>query len=146
MAPEPALSAFRDAFELPELVVRETSRWTVSVRPQQPTLGSVVVAVRRELTDLGGLEPVDGGELTDLLGWYETVARERFGAVRLNVLALMMKDPLVHVHVLPRYDGPVERHDLTWSDDGWPGPPQIAGAQGSRQQLLALRDELRDLA
>ena len=59
----------------------------------------------------------------------EDAAGALFGAVRLNALCLMMKDPLFHFHLLPRYAAPVDFAGRPWVDDGWPGPPALADDQ-----------------
>lgn len=55
---------------------------------------------------------------------------------RINWLMLMMVDPQVHFHVLPRYDGARSHGDLTVGDAGWPGPPDLKSA-------VTLSDEAR---
>ena len=42
---------------------------------------------------------------------------------KMNYLMLMMVDPHVHYHVIPRYGA--ERPE---ADPGWPGPPALASA------------------
>jgi diadenosine tetraphosphate (Ap4A) HIT family hydrolase len=41
---------------------------------------------------------------------------------------LMMVDPHVHWHVLPRYEGTRDGPGLAIEDTGWPRLPQLAGA------------------
>ena len=43
-----------------------------------------------------------------------------------NYLMLMMVDPYVHFHVLPRYREPQEFRAVTFADKGWPGTPDLA--------------------
>ena len=43
-------------------------------------------------------------------------------------LMLMMIDPDVHFHVLPRYDRDVAFEGIAFSDPGWPGPPQLGSS------------------
>ena len=47
---------------------------------------------------------------------------------RINYLLLMMVDPHVHFHVLPRYNGARSRGTLTIPDGGWPKVPDLAAA------------------
>jgi diadenosine tetraphosphate (Ap4A) HIT family hydrolase len=137
------LTAFRETFRLDELTVVEGERWMLSVRPDQITLGSMVISHRAGALDFATLQPGDGDGFTDLVAVAEGAAKSLYGAIRLNVICLMMKDPVVHFHVLPRYDTPVERHDRTWTDEDWPGAPTIASAPTSQRQQHAVRDELR---
>lgn len=43
----------------------------------------------------------------------------------INYLALMMTDPQVHFHVLPRYASPRDAAGTTFVDDAYPGPPDV---------------------
>jgi diadenosine tetraphosphate (Ap4A) HIT family hydrolase len=62
---------------------------------------------------------------------------------RINYLMLMMVDPHVHFHVLPRYSGSRSWDGLDFVDQGWPGPPDLKSTVAlSPQQISALRDEL----
>ena len=65
------------------------------------------------------------------------------GFERINYLMLMMVDPHVHFHVIPRYSGDREWRGLTFGDAGWPGPPDLGSAQKlESEQLAAMRDAL----
>jgi len=41
---------------------------------------------------------------------------------------LMMVDPNVHFHVIPRYSEPRRWNGVEFPDAGWPGPPQLGAA------------------
>jgi diadenosine tetraphosphate (Ap4A) HIT family hydrolase len=47
---------------------------------------------------------------------------------RINYLMLMMVDPNVHFHVIPRYSKARHWKGLEFPDVGWPGPPQLGSA------------------
>jgi diadenosine tetraphosphate (Ap4A) HIT family hydrolase len=56
---------------------------------------------------------------------------------------LMMVDPNVHFHVIPRYSDPREWNGIAFPDAGWPGPPELGNAvKLSGEQLAALAEEL----
>ena len=56
---------------------------------------------------------------------------------------LMMVDPHVHFHVIPRYSGSREWSGLMFPDHGWPGPPDLKSAAAlSANQISDLRNEL----
>jgi diadenosine tetraphosphate (Ap4A) HIT family hydrolase len=52
---------------------------------------------------------------------------------KINYLMLMMVDPDVHFHVIPRYEGNREMDGVTVSDVGWPGPPRLDQAVSPNQ-------------
>jgi diadenosine tetraphosphate (Ap4A) HIT family hydrolase len=137
------LAQFRDTFRLDDLTVTEQGGWVLSVRPAQLKLGAMVVSVAAGQQRFQDLTTDDGAGYIDIVATAERLAQEVYGAVRINVVALMMKDPVVHYHVLPRYDTAVDRHGTTWTDDDWPGPPTFGPASTDDQVLFAIRDELR---
>ncbi|HZU51781.1 MAG TPA: hypothetical protein VE968_07895, partial [Sphingomicrobium sp.] len=47
---------------------------------------------------------------------------------RINYLMLMMLDPHVHFHVIPRYSEPRTWNGVEFVDEGWPGPPRLETA------------------
>lgn len=137
------LEAFRETFRLDELTVVDGAHWVVSVRPGQLTLGSLVVSSRAGLVDFAALDADAGAALAAAFGDVERAARELFGAVRVNFVALMMKDPVVHFHALPRYDRDVERYGRVWQDADWPGPPTFGPAPTPDEVLASLATDLR---
>ena len=58
----------------------------------------------------------------------ETVLSDFVKYERINYLMLMMVDPHVHFHVIPRYEGARDFAALSIQDKGWPGPPDLASA------------------
>ena len=143
MSADPAVTEFRENFRLDELTVAEHGDWVISVRPAQLTLGAMVISTRRGELELASLTPESGVDMTRAFGTAERLAKDVYGAVRINLACLMMKDPIVHYHVLPRYDQAVERYGHTWEDADWPGPPTFGPAPTSDEVLAAITADLR---
>ena len=63
----------------------------------------------------------------------------------MNYIMLMMVDSHLHFHVLPRYSDVKEFAGLSWSDSGWPKPPNMGDYEDRSQSpaLIAIRDILR---
>jgi diadenosine tetraphosphate (Ap4A) HIT family hydrolase len=61
---------------------------------------------------------------------------------RINYLMLMMVDPNVHFHVIPRYSEPRSWDGIAFPDAGWPGPPRLdnAIALDARQRALLVAE------
>lgn len=131
------LTGFAAEFRLPELVLIRKQHWTLSLRPAQVTLGSMVISANEAATSFAEVGTDAAAELLATMADAERVAR-RLGAERVNFLALMMKDPLVHLHVLPRYSAPVEFAGRTWTDDAWPGPPGLTPQRVTEEELIEL--------
>lgn len=138
------LKAFRAKFRLDDLTLLEREGWVLSLRPAQLTLGSMVLSLASGTQDLADLTAQEGAGLAAGFGLAERLARGHLGAVRINALCLMMQDPVVHFHILPRYDAPVTYASRVWTDADWPGPPVIAPAPTEEAVLEALHKEISD--
>ena len=58
---------------------------------------------------------------------------------------LMMVDPHVHFHVIPRYQNAPEFASVTTTDSDWPGPPDLTKEiEFDQQQLMTLLNYLRN--
>lgn len=115
-------------FGYPETLIAEYRHWVVLLRPDQPTLGSLIVAAIGEARAFAELPAEAFAELGTVVGHVETVLRAAIGYEKINYLMLMMVDPHVHWHVLPRYEGERELDGLAIADQGWPKAPQLGGA------------------
>lgn len=124
-------------FGFPETLVAEFDHWVVLLRPAQPTLGSLVLAARSEATAFGDLPAEAHAELALVTRAIETALRQAVGFQKINYLMLMMVDPHVHFHVLPRYEGSRDQADLTIMDAGWPGQPDLGSAVKLNAQQIA---------
>lgn len=124
-------------FGWPATLIREYQHWVILLRPAQPTLGSLVLAANSDATSFGDIPPEAHAELSVITKTLETALHKAVDYSRINYLMLMMVDPHVHFHILPRYDGTRSAAGLTLPDAGWPGQPNLASA-------VALDDAQRD--
>ncbi|MFC3225691.1 HIT family protein [Marinibaculum pumilum] len=132
------------AFGYPDSLVAESAHWTVQLRPQQVTAGCLVLICKAEAISLGAIAPEAGAELPALVAAIEQTLRAAFGAEKFNYLALMMVDPHVHFHVIPRYGAAVQVAGAAIPDPGWPGAPDLkAAADLTTAQMAALQAEIR---
>jgi diadenosine tetraphosphate (Ap4A) HIT family hydrolase len=115
-------------FGHPTTLIREYAHWVVVLRPAQPTLGSLVLAAKSDATAFGALPPEAHAELASITADIESALTTAVGYDRINYLMLMMVDPHVHFHVIPRYDGSRERDGIGLPDRGWPKPPDLGSA------------------
>ena len=121
-------NATSEKFGFPGTLVAETAHWSVLVRPQQVTLGSLVLVCREPATAFGAASPQAFTGLHGVVARVERMLRDFVGYEKINYLMLMMVDPDVHFHVFPRYAGQREHGGLAFPDAGWPGPPALAQA------------------
>lgn len=115
-------------FGYPATLLHDSASWCVLLRPQQVTLGALVLAAKSEATALSQLPPAAFAELAAVSRTIEqSLARFR-SFDKINYLALMMVDPHVHFHVLPRYAAAQEFGGVAFPDPGWPGVPDLKQA------------------
>lgn len=132
-------SATLNKFGYPATLVSETTHWAVLVRPEQPTLGSLVLVCKEPVRAFGDVSPQAFAELGPVVARIETMLRDLVRYEKINYLMLMMVDPDVHFHVIPRYDGTREHAGLSVADAGWPGQPVLApAARPDETQMRAL--------
>jgi len=112
-------------FGYPETCIKEFQQWVVLLRPQQVTLGSLVLICREGATAFSQISMEAFGELPGIIREIETSVARAFAYSKINYLMLMMVDPEVHFHVIPRYDSAQTFSQQQFLDHGWPGPPVL---------------------
>lgn len=122
------MNATIEKFGYPATLVAEYEHWLVLLRPAQPTLGSLVLAARSDATAFGDLPAEAHAELKRVTAAIERALRNFVGYEKLNYLMLMMVDPHVHFHVIPRYEGERSWHGRAFADAGWPKLPDLSQA------------------
>jgi diadenosine tetraphosphate (Ap4A) HIT family hydrolase len=133
-------------FGYPATLVAEYQHWLVLLRPEQPTLGSLVLAARSEATAFSELAPEAFTELHSAIADIEARLADAVDFARINYLMLMMVDPNVHFHVIPRYEGARTARGVTVVDAGWPKAPALGEATAlAADEVEALTGWLREL-
>jgi diadenosine tetraphosphate (Ap4A) HIT family hydrolase len=112
-------------FGYPRTTLIETDRWVVLARPQQPTLGALVLACREPVKQLSDVSAEAYAEMKTLVGRIERGLKAKFAYDKINYLCLMMVDPDVHFHVIPRYATLREFEGASFPDAGWPAIPVL---------------------
>ncbi|MDL2337108.1 MAG: HIT family protein [Pseudomonadota bacterium] len=121
-------NATETKFGDPATRLAQTEYWTVLLRPRQPTLGSLALICREPVTAFADVSAQGYSELRDVVRCIEATLRDVVAYERINYLMLMMVDPDVHFHVIPRYDGTRPFGGTEFRDAGWPGPPALDAA------------------
>lgn len=131
-------------FGYPATLIADYPHWLVLLRPQQPTLGSLVLAARSDVTALSALPAPAFAELASVTAAIEATLARAVRYEKLNYLMLMMVDPHVHCHVIPRYAGERSLCGVTKADGGWPAAPALGDAVAlSAAEIAALAAALK---
>ena len=124
-------------FGYPATLVAEFEHWAVLLRPAQPTLGSLVLAAKSDATALSDLSAEAHAEMKAASTAIERALRDFTGYAKINYLMLMMVDPHVHAHVIPRYEGSRQFEGVDFPDTGWPKLPDLGTAVALDEDQIA---------
>ena len=143
LEPLEPLEEFQQKFRTAELLITEFDHWLWTVRAVQSTVGAGVLSLKRYAAQFGELSAEEAAELAGASKTIEAALQATFKPDKMNYLMLMMVDPHVHFHVLPRYAEPRDFAGVEWKDAGWPGIPVVGGEASTDEVLNAIRDHLR---
>ena len=137
-----AMNATLEKFGYPHSLIYSYQHWSILLRPQQSTLGALILGANCDATSFSRLPEEAFTELNKITEHIEMGLTRCFNYDKINYLMLMMVDPHVHYHVIPRYKQIKEFEDLKVSDVGWPGPPDLSTEtpfnDKQKKQLLSL--------
>lgn len=131
-------------FGYPDSLIAQYEHWSVLLRPAQVTLGALVLVCTDEVTAFGDISRGAFAELAQATADIEAALGAFRAYDKINYLMLMMVDPDVHFHVLPRYSAAQEFAGTQYPDTGWPGPPALADAsEPCPDEFEALRQAVK---
>ncbi len=131
-------------FGYPATLLAQLDHWVILLRPAQVTLGSLVLAAKGDATAYSAVPPEAFAEQGIAIARIERALADFCQYEKINYLMLMMVDPHVHFHVIPRYSGHRTWQGVAFPDVGWPGPPQLGSAVTlSPEQIETLANELK---
>jgi diadenosine tetraphosphate (Ap4A) HIT family hydrolase len=128
------MNATIQKFGWPATLLKEFEHWVVLLRPAQVTLGSLILAAKSDATAFAHLPREAFAEQADAVAAIEQALARWVRYERINYLMLMMVDPNVHFHVIPRYSTTRSWSGIEFADGGWPGSPKL-------DQAVKLGDE-----
>ncbi len=131
------------AFGYPQNLIREFEHWVVLLRPSQVTVGSMVICAKSEATSLAELSGEVWAEFATVSHYCETTVKAHYPAQKYNYLALMMKDPNVHFHFIPRYAEAVKVGKSSYEDLDWPLKTELRGLEMSDSDYVIMLETLK---
>ncbi len=132
------------AFGYPGSLLKAYDHWVVLLRPKQPTLGAMVLAIQDDIRRFPDVPAEAFAELATITAELEGALKATTGFDKMNYIQLGMVDPQIHFHVLPRYETPRAFAGSTFPDAGWPAQPKMGEALDlSDAQMAELREALK---
>ena len=113
-------------FGAPHTIIYQYQHWSILLRPAQLTLGSIVLVAHDPASAFSELSQESFTELHKITAQLEPALGRAFAYDKLNYLMLMMVDPDVHFHVIPRYAEPKKFGGMEFTDPGWPSAPDLS--------------------
>lgn len=126
-----------EKFGYPDTLIAGYEHWVVLLRPKQATLGALVLACKEDALAFGDISREATGELKRATADIEAALSRAFVYDKINYLMLMMVDPQVHFHVLPRYGEAKTFQGVTFEDPGWPAVPNLGAGTETDDALNA---------
>lgn len=117
--------ATRDKFKYPHSLVKEYEHWEIYLRHNHVALGSLVLICRAGVESFHDISVEANSEMHVCITEIEKTLTKLRQYDKINYLMLMMKDPEVHFHIIPRYEEPREFQGITLKDNAWPKAPDM---------------------
>jgi diadenosine tetraphosphate (Ap4A) HIT family hydrolase len=124
-------------FGYPDTVVAEYWHWVVLLRQKQLTAGSLILACKEDVDAFWKVSVEAFHELKKVTADLERSLAPVVRFEKINYVMLMMVDPHVHFHVLPRHGGEREVAGVTFRDAGWPKVPDFAATNEMTEEAFA---------
>ena len=132
------LNATMRNFGAPHTIIHTFQHWSVMLRPAQATLGALVLSAHDPAKAFSQLSPASFTELHTVTKQLEAAMTEAFEYDKLNYLMLMMVDPDVHFHIIPRYAEAKNFADMEFIDAGWPAVPNLGQVNETDEKMNQL--------
>lgn len=124
-------------------LIKEFNHWVVLFREKQVTIGSLIIMSKElDKESLGDVSAAAWGEFPEVSSFVESTIKKAFGAEKFNYLALMMFDPEVHFHVIPRYSSPVSFNGKEFVDPDWPNATKKVAMDLDQGTLDAIQNKI----
>ena len=113
------------AFQYPKMLIKEYENWCLLIRKKQVTIGSLVLICKENATAFSNISRGASEELHIIIKEVENNLWELYKNEKINYLMLMMVDPNVHYHIIPRFSKSINILGRTFKDYSWPYAPDL---------------------
>ncbi len=132
-----------EKFGYPNTLIKEYDYWYWLLRPEQVTLGSSILITKEYYSKYSDLTREHFLEFEKIIKEVEKTLGKAFNYDKMNYLMLMMVDPSVHYHAIPRYAEPIVLNETQYFDKGYPGLPDLSSINtASNTDIVSLLSEM----
>ena len=111
-------------FEYDKYLIKDYKNWILLLNKNQFTFGSLVLICKDDVISFSDITLSSYNEMKHIIEDIESKLKLVIPYEKLNYLMLMMVDPNVHFHILPRYSKLIYK-EKEYTDFGWPGKPNL---------------------
>ena len=112
------------SFDFKKYTIKEYNNWSLLLNKSQFTLGTMVLICRENVFNFSEISAESHSELPLIVKEIEINLKKVIKYEKLNYIMLMMVDPNVHFHIIPRYPK-IIYNKIEYIDFGWPGKPDL---------------------
>lgn len=112
-------------FNYPNSLIKEFNNWYLLLRPEQITYGSMVLVEKSSKKQLSKISKKSFLELKEITIKIERLFLTKLKFNKMNYLILMLVDPHVHFHIIPRHKKDIFFNQKKFKDFGYPKPPNF---------------------
>lgn len=134
---------FNEKFNVNKYLIMESDHWRLSLRPFQATLGSAILSLDRPCENFADITTGESADLKEIVSYTEKRIKLAFSYDKINYLMLMMIDPHLHFHVIPRYSQTIKFADNNWVDETWPAAPDLGGKSLNDEEAGKIIEKIR---
>tara|TARA_B110000495_G_C23013929_1_gene600115 strand:+ start:114 stop:983 length:870 start_codon:yes stop_codon:yes gene_type:complete len=112
-------------FGYPKTVIKKYFHWVLLLRIEQYTIGSLVLVHKKSKEQFSKVCIEAFNEYHQIIKEVEHHLSNLFDYDKINYMMLMMKDPNIHFHIIPRYKKSKKFMGKNFIDPDWPNMPTL---------------------
>jgi diadenosine tetraphosphate (Ap4A) HIT family hydrolase len=126
-------------------IIFEGSYWRLVLNRNQDLLGKCMLVLKRHCEAIAELSSSEWMDLHEQVVLTTEVIEEVFQPDHFNYSFLQNLDRHVHLHIIPRYEGPRDFSGKVFKDEGYPGhySVPVLVKKLSEEYLVKIADTLR---